>query len=116
MLAAIGETFELPFVPAASKPAPPLAASVPNEITGVIVSSRKAFYRINIWTRTSALEDKARIENIGRQFKYSVLDMGEVKVSDKDKVNGGIEFVSHEDSQAKASHSSPPLVLHESFG
>ena len=43
----------------------PLPSTFSNEITGVIVSVRKAFYRINIWTRTSSPDPahKARIEN-----------------------------------------------------
>lgn len=81
MLAAIGEIFETPFVPAPTSvdalttptPAPvspSLPTAIPDEITGVIISSRKAFYRINIWTRTSSSVDRERIENIGKQFKY----------------------------------------------
>ncbi|GAA6033100.1 hypothetical protein JCM8097_002944 [Rhodosporidiobolus ruineniae] len=117
MLAAIGETFETPFtssVPAPSSdsdaasaptPAPSaLPASFNNEITGVIVSARKAFYRINIWTRSSAGDEvKTRIENIGRHFKYGTLGFEEGKpaFSEKDKVSSDVEFVSHKDSQAK---------------
>lgn len=82
----------------------PLPSTFSNEITGVIVSVRKAFYRINIWTRTSNPEPvhKARIENIGRHFKYGVLgfDKG-LTFSQKDKVSSDVEFVSHADSQAK---------------
>ena len=111
MLAAIGETFETPYVAPSSTSAPPpdaaansSPASFSNEITGVIVSSRKAFYRINIWTRTSAPGDKERIENIGRHFKYGVLGLdGNFKISERDKVSSDVEFVSHKDSQAKAS-------------
>ncbi|BGP13488.1 eukaryotic translation initiation factor 4E [Rhodosporidiobolus nylandii] len=121
MLAAIGETFETPFIPSAasptfedpSSPAPsaadapapsPLPATFSNEITGVIVSARKAFFRINIWTRSSSSpEVKARIENIGRHFKYGVLgfEQGKLAFSEKDKVSSDVEFVSHKDSQAK---------------
>ncbi|GAA5974975.1 hypothetical protein JCM21900_004995 [Sporobolomyces salmonicolor] len=111
MLAAIGETFETPYPTpsdstAASSPSPsspsPLPAAFSNEITGVIVSARKAFYRINIWTRTAAPADRARIENIGRHFKYGVcgFDKG-MNFSEKDKVSSDVEFVSHKDSQAK---------------
>ena len=108
MLAAIGETFETPFVSPASTSAPAdptsEASSFSNEITGVIVSSRKAFYRINIWTRTSTPADRARIENIGRHFKYGVLGLDEgLKISERDKVSSDVEFVSHKDSQAKVS-------------
>ncbi|GAA6007012.1 hypothetical protein JCM11491_001477 [Sporobolomyces phaffii] len=112
MLAAIGETFETPFTqpssasddstPSASTPVP-LPSTFSNEITGVIVSARKAFYRINIWTRTSGPEARARIENIGKHFKYGVLafDKGGINFSEKDKVSSDVEFVSHKDSQAK---------------
>lgn len=89
----------------------PLPSTFSNEITGVIVSVRKAFYRINIWTRTSNPEPvhKARIENIGRHFKYGVLgfDKG-LTFSQKDKVSSDVEFVSHADSQAKVR----PLLPH----
>ncbi|GAA6025815.1 hypothetical protein JCM10207_000643 [Rhodosporidiobolus poonsookiae] len=110
MLAAIGETFETPFVSPSSAPASdstsptPLPSTFSNEITGVIVSARKAFFRINIWTRSaSAPEVKERIENIGRHFKYGVLgfEEGRPAFSEKDKVSSDVEFVSHKDSQAK---------------
>lgn len=141
MLAAIGETFETPFVPpspssSADAPAPPLpsdsaaaAAADPSsqpsqppqppqqpapapalppshetEITGVIVSARKAFYRINIWTRSSSPAARERIENVGRQFKYHVLGFeygARVGFGEKDKVSSDVEFVSHKDSQNK---------------
>jgi translation initiation factor 4E len=111
MLAAIGETFETPyseeadpsspsaadFRPSSSSISPaPLPSTFSNEITGVIVSVRKAFYRINIWTRTSSPE------NIGRHFKYGVLgfDKG-LTFSERDKVSSDVEFVSHSDSQQK---------------
>lgn len=112
MLAAIGETFEIPFTPAVDADAPettpapaadlisPLGET--NEITGVIVSARKAFYRLNIWTRSSTPEAKAQVENIGRHFKYGVLGLEQgLKISDRDKVSSDVEFVSHKDSQAK---------------
>lgn len=121
MLAAIGETFETPYseeadaTSSSSADSPPSSSSQPispaplpstfsNEITGVIVSVRKAFYRINIWTRTSSPDPahKARIENIGRHFKYGVLgfDKG-LTFSERDKVSSDVEFVSHSDSQQK---------------
>jgi hypothetical protein len=105
MLAAIGETLETPFVaPSAENPLPSATPSptFSNEITGVIVSSRKAFYRINIWTRTSNPGDEERIKNIGKHFKYGVLGLEEgLKISERDKVSSDVEFVSHKDSQAK---------------
>lgn len=104
MLSAIGETFEIPFTANDQTDAAPssLPTTLPDEITGVIVSARKAFYRINIWTRTASNENKARIENIGRNFKYGVLGFEDVmKIADKDKVSTEVEFMSHKDSQAK---------------
>ncbi|KAI5474426.1 cap binding protein [Pseudohyphozyma bogoriensis] len=103
MLAAIGETFETPF---SATPSPSSAAPLPStfsdEVTGVIVSARKAFYRINIWTRSSTPADKAKLENIGRHFKYGVLTFEEgVKISERDKVSSDVEFVSHKDSTVK---------------
>lgn len=110
MLAAIGETFEIPFNAESLDGSPPadsttpLPLVLPDEITGVIVSSRKAFYRINIWTRSSNAESKARVENIGRHFKYGVLGLEQgLKISERDKVSSDVEFVSHKDSQAKVS-------------
>ena len=111
MLAAIGETFETPYTSTdaiAETPETPEAAATPapfsDEVTGVIVSARKAFYRINIWTRHSSDAQRAQIENIGRHFKYSVLgfDKG-LKISEKDKVSSDVDFVSHKDSQSKVS-------------
>ncbi|GAA5934920.1 eukaryotic translation initiation factor 4E [Sporobolomyces koalae] len=109
MLAAIGETFETPYseppASASEPPVPPtpLPSTFSNEITGVIVSARKAFFRINLWTRTSSPEDEARIKDIGKHFKYGVLNFekGGINFSEKDKVSSDVEFVSHKDSQAK---------------
>lgn len=117
MLAAIGETFETPYSdsppsanndddsttspPSASSPTP-LPPTFSNEITGVILQARKAFYRINIWTRTCQPVDRARIENIGKHFKYGVLGFEKgITFGEKDKVSSDVEFVSHKDSQAK---------------
>ncbi|GAA5990587.1 hypothetical protein JCM11641_007795 [Rhodosporidiobolus odoratus] len=121
MLAAIGETFETPFTstsapssPASAASPSPLPSSFSNEITGVIVSARKAFFRINIWTRSSSAssegegkEDlekvKERIENIGRHFKYGILGFVEGKASfgDRDKVSSDVEFASHHGPKGK---------------
>lgn len=104
MLAAIGETFETPYTStSATNPLAPATAK--DEVTGVIVSSRKAFYRINIWTRTS--NDKERVLDIGRHFKFGVLGVPEGKKLTGPQANqeGGkslaseVEFVSHEASQ-----------------
>lgn len=112
MLAAIGETFETPYVPASdsssssTSPAAPLPSTFADEVTGVIVSSRKAFYRISLWTRSSAPEDRAKLENIGRQFKYNVLGLNAaMSISQSDKVSSEVEFMSHADSQTKVSRS-----------
>ncbi|GAA5946206.1 hypothetical protein JCM3775_000925 [Rhodotorula graminis] len=120
MLAAIGETFETPYVSPSSDDAPapatstapaPLPSSFSNEITGVIVSTRKAFFRLNIWTRSSsssatatdADEVERRIKNIGRHFKYHVLGFpeGGMGIAQNDKVSSDVEFQSHKDSQQR---------------
>lgn len=127
MLAAIGETFETPYVspspssssssaaPAPSSTSPaPLPSTFTNEITGVIVSTRKAFFRLNIWTRSSPTSVSSsspaeldqvehRIKNIGRHFKYGVLGFpeGEGTFAQGDKVSSDVEFQSHKDSQQK---------------
>lgn len=121
MLAAIGETFETPFTPSTStstSTTPSDSDSLPtafsDEVTGVIVSARKAFFRINIWTRSSTSpspppnsnieEIKSRLENIGKHFKYGVLTFDQekgLKISERDKVSSDVEFVSHKDSTAK---------------
>jgi len=91
MLAAIGETFETPYGQA---PTPEMPFT--DEVTGVIVSSRKAFYRISIWTRSS--DTKAKVEDIGKHFKLGVLGF-------TGKITGGytseVEFQSHRDSQVR---------------
>ena len=97
MLAAIGETLETPYN--AAQPGPNEA--VTDEVTGVIVSSRKMFYRINIWTRSA--DNRARVENIGKHFKYSVINE---KVSDaKGGIASDVEFTSHAASQGRGSKS-----------
>ncbi|BGP42413.1 eukaryotic translation initiation factor 4E [Rhodotorula kratochvilovae] len=110
MLAAIGETFETPYVsPSAASPdapsstAPaPLPSTFSNEITGVIVSTRKAFFRINIWTRSASPQAEERVKNIGRHFKYGVLGFKEgLSFAASDKVSSDVEFQSHKDSQQK---------------
>jgi len=103
MLAAIGETFETPYTPTSSlSPIP--NSKFTDEITGVIVSSRKAFYRVNIWTRSADSQDK--VMDIGKHFKYGVLGMPEGKKMVPNSAEGGgkslasdVEFISHEASQ-----------------
>ncbi|KAL8287421.1 hypothetical protein RQP46_003279 [Phenoliferia psychrophenolica] len=103
MLAAIGETFETPFGPPSSSPSP-LPSAFSDEVTGVIVSARKAFYRINIWTRTATMADEEKIKNIGKHFKMGVLGLEDaLKISERDKVSSDVEFVSHKDSQSRSS-------------
>jgi len=93
MLAAIGETFETPH---GVEPSPDMPFT--DEVTGVIVSSRKAFYRISIWTRSA--ESLAKVGDIGKHFKHGVLG-----VQGKINVSGGltseVEFQSHRDSQVR---------------
>ncbi|WRT70841.1 uncharacterized protein IL334_007840 [Kwoniella shivajii] len=106
MLAAIGETFETPLAKPDDKEAP--APTQSDLVTGVIVSSRPAFYRISIWTRnapdTSLPESDAlmaRILTIGKHFKVSVLGYE----LDQKLVTGGFQteimFESHRDSEKK---------------
>ncbi|GFZ51359.1 hypothetical protein JCM24511_09120 [Saitozyma sp. JCM 24511] len=105
MLAAIGETFETPLAAPGEKPAAPEASDL---VTGVIVSSRPGFYRINIWTRQapdSALPEADplmnRILTIGKHFKVDVLGYK----LDQKLVTGGfqteVSFESHKDSEKK---------------
>lgn len=99
MLAAIGETFETPYTADGALPA---EMTFTDEVTGVIVSSRKAFYRISIWTRSA--ESRPVAENIGRHFKYGVLGMPEGKKyvsSDGRGIQSDCEFQSHADSMKK---------------
>ncbi|KAG6879711.1 hypothetical protein C0992_012559 [Termitomyces sp. T32_za158] len=108
MLAAIGETFD---------PSPVISdgpeKTAKSLITGVILSTRPAFYRLSIWTRLAPSgEDDAlreRIEGVGRHFKTSVLGFQEGQ-----KLVGGlateVEFVSHKDSEKKGSKSKKIIV------
>lgn len=98
MLAAIGETFETPYTANGTLPAD---MNFTDEVTGVIVSSRKAFYRISIWTRSS--DSRPLAENVGRHFKYGVLGMPEgkkVATGDGRGIQSDCEFQSHASSQA----------------
>ncbi|OCF35893.1 translation initiation factor 4E [Kwoniella heveanensis BCC8398] len=106
MLAAIGETFETP-LPSPDDKEPPTPTQS-DLVTGVIVSSRPAFYRISIWTReapeVTAPETDAlmsRILTIGRHFKVSVLGYQ----LDQKLVTGGFQteimFESHANSEKK---------------
>lgn len=93
MLAAIGETFETPYTADGASP-DALPTLFSDEVTGVIVSARKAFYRINIWTRSAGLADEEKIRNIGRHFKMGVLGLEDgLKISERDKVSSDVEFV-----------------------
>ena len=70
-----------------------------NEVMGVVVNLRKAFYRIGLWTRSagktspgnkgrSAEESKVVLEKIGHRFKETL------QVKD----NEAVEFMGHSDS------------------
>ncbi|KAG0146683.1 hypothetical protein CROQUDRAFT_43959 [Cronartium quercuum f. sp. fusiforme G11] len=96
MLAAIGETFETPYTANGTLPA---EMAFTDEVTGVIVSSRRAFYRISIWTRSS--DSKPLAENIGRHFKYGVLGVPEGKKLSFGGIQSECEFQSHADSQKR---------------
>ncbi|PPJ59613.1 hypothetical protein CBER1_01208 [Cercospora berteroae] len=86
MLAAIGEMLE---------------DESDNEVMGVVVNIRKAFWRVGLWTRTAGQppkgrkddgadrdEGRKRLERIGKRFK-DVLALGP---------NEGVEFSGHADS------------------
>lgn len=75
MLAAIGETLE---------------GDEANEVMGVVVNVRKAFYRIGVWTRTTGSKggNKDELMEIGRKFKEVQ------KLKERDLV----EFSGHTDS------------------
>jgi len=87
MLAAIGETLE---------------DEQDNEVMGVVVNIRKAFWRVGLWTRTAGqqpkgkaavegadpLEGKKRLEQIGKRFKDVLALPGTEQV----------EFSGHQDS------------------
>jgi len=69
-----------------------------NEVMGVVVNLRKAFYRIGLWTRSAgkaagnkgrgAEESKVILEKIGHRFKETL------QVKD----NEAVEFMGHSDS------------------
>jgi len=99
MLAAIGETFETPYTSSGTISSD---AKFTDEVTGVIVSSRKMFYRINIWTRSS--DNRARVEEIGKHFKYGVMGVPEgLKIGQDAKggIASDVEFTSHSASQSR---------------
>lgn len=98
MLTAIGETFETPYTPNGNPPATMLFT---DEVTGVVINSRKMFFRISIWTRSA--DSKELAQNIGRHFKYGVLGLSENArfPSDGKSIQTDCEFRSHTDSQLK---------------
>ena len=105
MLTAIGETFETPYT-STSGSSPVKTADLADQVTGVIVSSRKAFYRLNIWTRDSTPAARPQLDHIGKHFKYGVLGFAEGKkvaaaASDK-SLASDVEFTSHEASQSRS--------------
>ncbi|WVO19926.1 hypothetical protein I312_102003 [Cryptococcus bacillisporus CA1280] len=104
MLAAIGETFETPSTDSENAPSPTQS----DLITGVIVSPRPAFYRISIWTReasdvnvpdTDAI--KARLLNIGKHFKTSVLGYELEQKLTEGGFQTELTFDAHKDSEKK---------------
>jgi hypothetical protein len=115
MLAAIGETFETPFSPSTSGTTSinyP-TTSPTNELTGVILSSRKGFFRISIWCRSSSNEKKEEIMNIGRHFKYGVLGVrqGSKLGGDRGGLATDVGWETHKDSQKKGGGKSPGWVV-----
>ena len=51
-----------------------------------------------------AADERAKVEDIGRHFKYGVLGFaaGSAKSGGPDKLASDVEFVSHEDSQRRS--------------
>ncbi|PLW10385.1 hypothetical protein PCANC_01681 [Puccinia coronata f. sp. avenae] len=99
LLTAIGETFETPYT---ANDKPPATMSFTDEVTGVVISARRMFFRISIWTRSS--DSKELAQNIGRHFKYGVLGISEnakFPLSDGKSIQTDCEFRSHTDSQLK---------------
>ncbi|GAA99382.1 uncharacterized protein L969DRAFT_86613 [Mixia osmundae IAM 14324] len=98
MLAAIGETFETPFDGSTAG----TSAEVREEVTGVIISSRKVFWRINVWTKTATDSDKPRLEVIGKHIKYGILGVpvGVKLAAAGATVGTDVEFESHKDSMS----------------
>ncbi|KAI5818556.1 translation initiation factor eIF 4e-like domain-containing protein [Pyronema omphalodes] len=88
MLAAIGETLE---------------ADAANEVMGVVVNVRKAFYRIGVWTRTTGAKggNKDALMEIGKRFKEVL------KLSARDLVefSGHTESAHSGSTRAKAKYS-----------
>lgn len=106
MLAAIGETFEIPYTTAPLSPKSLNEAPIQDQVTGVIVSSRKAFFRLNIWTRDS--DEKSKVEDIGKHFKYGVMGYGDNfgkgksgQAMDGKSLQSDVEFTSHEAAQSR---------------
>ncbi|KXN65187.1 translation initiation factor eIF4e, partial [Conidiobolus coronatus NRRL 28638] len=58
-----------------------------DEICGIVFSTRREFFRISLWTRTSNVRETA--ENIGKQFKLSL------------NTNEKLEFTPHHDTDDK---------------
>jgi len=74
-----------------------------NEVMGVVINLRKAFYRICLWTRTSgkgapAVSSREKLERIGKRFKES-LDLPEGEV---------VEFMGHSESANAGSSRAKP--------
>lgn len=94
LLAAVGEMFETPYGASAEQ----TSSTRGDQVTGVIMSSRKAFFRINIWTRDS--DEREKVQHIGQHLKYDVLGFNGPAGSREGKgLQSDVEFVSHEASQ-----------------
>jgi translation initiation factor 4E len=99
MLAAIGEMLE-------DEP--------DNEIMGVVINIRKAFWRVGLWTRTAGQppkgrkdegadrdEGKRRLERIGRRFK----DILKLPPQEQIEFSGHADSAHQGSSRAKAKYS-----------
>ncbi|KAL1921018.1 uncharacterized protein VTP21DRAFT_11653 [Calcarisporiella thermophila] len=70
-----------------------------DEICGAVVSVRKIFYRISLWTRTS--NNREVTEKIGRQLKETL----------NIPPNNILEFQSHSDAQKSGPHGKDRLTV-----
>lgn len=114
MLAAIGETLEIPHPPG-ERPVPILdgenGSGEESLVTGVLLAARPQFYRIAIWTRRALSDDEAealegklgeKLMDIGRNFKEHCLDSSFDERLVSNHYGTEVEFQSHDDSEKKS--------------
>lgn len=97
MLAAIGETFDCGLAENGKDTLEPVSDDL---VTGVAINVRPNFYRLNVWTRFSGAEHKARLIGAGRYLKKAILGH-ELNVSLQGGFSTDFEFMSHKDAERK---------------